>query len=271
MKFMLIHTLDESTHQNEEQCGVPDELASWATEMVGRGIELDGARLHPSSAATSVRRRDGQTLVVDGPFAETKEQVAGYDLLECTDLDEAIAVAAAHPTTNVGSIEVRPLGDGAPTVDLPDPDPAKQRYLLLICAETGDAPEAPEAPETSETSDRAAEVTNAEDAADADRYPSSVPQPAEEEEEDIDVWVNDLDSRGVRLFGWELQHPSTAVTVRRQNGRPITVDGPFAETKEQIAGYDLLECTDLDEALAAAAAHPVAAFGTVEVRPLWAE
>jgi hypothetical protein len=256
MKFMLIHTLDESTHANEEECSVPVELESWATEMVDRGIELDGGRLYPTTSATSVRRRDGQTLVVDGPFAETKEQVAGYDLLECRDLDEAIAVAAAHPTINVGSIEVRPLEDGAPTVDLPDRDPAKQRYLLLICAAMGAA-------------------EHVEDAAHADRDPGRDPgAPGDadsgEDDEDIDRWVNDLDSRGVRLFGWPLQHPSTAVTVRRQDGRAITVDGPFAETKEQIAGYDLLECTDLDEALAAAAAHPVASVGTVEVRPLWA-
>ncbi|SRR5580765_467842 len=255
MKFMLIHTLDESAFPNEEECGVPVELESWATEMVGRGIELDGARLHPVSSATSVRRRDGRTLVVDGPFAETKEQVAGYDLLECRDLDEAIAVAAAHPTTAVGSIEVRPLEDGAPTVDLPEPDPARQRYLLLICAAMGAAP--------------------VEDAAHADRDPGHDPghpghDSDQDDDEDIDRWVDDLDSRGVRLFGWPLQHPSTAVTVSRPNGRTMTVDGPFAETKEQIAGYDLLECTDLDEALAAAAAHPVASFGTVEVRPLWA-
>ncbi|MEO7069126.1 MAG: YciI family protein, partial [Nostocoides sp.] len=229
-------------------------------EMEGRGVLLHGDRLRYVSTATTVRVRSSELLVSDGPFAETKEQVAGYDLLECRDLDEAIAVAAAHPTTGVGSIEVRPLQVGAPTVDLPEPDSAKQRYLLLICAAMG------------LPTDAALSAAPPEGAADSDRTPAHERESGadHDEDEDIDRWVDDLDSRGVRLFGWPLQHPSTAVTVRRQNGRTITLDGPFAETKEQIAGYDLLECADLDEALAAAAAHPVAAVGTVEVRPLWA-
>jgi hypothetical protein len=76
-----------------------------------------------------------------------------------------------------------------------------------------------------------------------------------------------MDGRGVRLFGSELQPPSSARTVRVRESRAIVTDGPFAETKEQIAGFDVLECADLDEAIDAAAKHPMARLGILEVRP----
>ncbi len=65
--------------------------------------------LHPTSAATTVRVRDGKTLTTDGPFAETKEQLSGFYMLQCKDLDEAIAIAARIPGAKVGSIEIRPI------------------------------------------------------------------------------------------------------------------------------------------------------------------
>jgi hypothetical protein len=80
------------------------------SEMVERlGVMRGGARLQPSATATTVRVRNGKTLLTDGPFAETKEQVGGYYLLDCKDLDQAIELAAKIPSAKHGSIEVRPL------------------------------------------------------------------------------------------------------------------------------------------------------------------
>ena len=73
------------------------------------GLLRGSARLQPTSAATTVRVRDGKTVTTDGPFAETKEQFGGYYLLDCKDLDQAIEMAAQIPTAKGGSIEVRPL------------------------------------------------------------------------------------------------------------------------------------------------------------------
>ena len=84
---------------------------------------------------------------------------------------------------------------------------------------------------------------------------------------DIDAWVAEMDGRGVRLFGSRLEPPGTARTVRVRESRVIVTDGPFADTKERIAGFDVLECADLDEAIDAAARHPMARAGTLEVRP----
>jgi hypothetical protein len=252
MKYMLIHAVDES-RLDDLPPQVETELAAWVDEMVGRGIELDGARLHPVSDATTVRAPGGDVQVTDGPFAETKEQIAGYDVIDCLDLDTAVAVAAAHPTLHVGAIEVRPFDAGMPDPEVPETvAEGKRRYLMLVCADMRRAMAEAAADPEAFAADRERETTTG----------ASV----EETNDDIDDWCDSVADR--RIYGWPLAFPDQAVTVRRVDGRIVTTDGPFAETKEQVAGYDLLECHDLDEALAAASTHPVAHGGVLEVRPV---
>jgi hypothetical protein len=86
---------------------------------------------------------------------------------------------------------------------------------------------------------------------------------------DIEEWLSSV--KDVRLDGERLQGASTATSVRARDGRPVVTDGPFAETKEQICGYDVIDVADLDEAIEIAARHPVAAWGTVEIRPFWTD
>ncbi len=249
MKYMLIHAVDES-RLGDPSPQVETELAAWEEEMVGRGIELDGARLFPTSDATTVRVPDGDIQVTDGPFAETKEQIAGYDVLDCPDLDTAIAVAAAHPTLSVGAIEVRAFDDGMPTPEVPETvAEGKRRYLMLVCADMR----------------RAMAATTAQ-APSPDLWDPPEPEQPDADD-DVERWIADAGPR--RIYGWALQFPNQAVTVRRVDGQVVTTDGPFAETKEQVAGFDLLECRDLDDAIAVAAGHPVAGGGALEIRPLW--
>jgi hypothetical protein len=89
-----------------EPCWMP-----WAREMEARGVVLhDGAQLRPVSTATTVRTSGDEVLVADGPFAETKEVILGYDVIECADLDEAIYAASRHPVARDGGVvEVRPI------------------------------------------------------------------------------------------------------------------------------------------------------------------
>ena len=96
--------------------------------------------------------------------------------------------------------------------------------------------------------------------------PASPPDVIDDDPED---WVDEMTTRGVRLFGEQLAPPSDATTVRIRNGDVLLTDGPFAETKELICGFDVIECRDLDEAIEVASKHPVARFGMVEVRPFW--
>lgn len=85
-----------------------DQVA-WLREMTDRGMFITGARLRPVATATTVQVRSGETLVSDGPLAETKEAIGGFVLLDCADLDEAIAAAAKHPVAAHGKVEIRPL------------------------------------------------------------------------------------------------------------------------------------------------------------------
>jgi hypothetical protein len=110
MKYLLFICADESVGLSP---GKEEEIASaaqaWVAEMEGRGVRLQGHELRSVSDATTVRVRDGEVLVADGPFAETKEQIAGFDIIEAADLDEAIEVASKHPVASFGTVEVRPF------------------------------------------------------------------------------------------------------------------------------------------------------------------
>jgi len=105
MKYLLMVCVDESVEVSEEEA-LPN---AWVEEMDGRGVRKFGSRLRPVSDATTVQVRGGEVLLSDGPFAETKEQMGGFDLIECKDLDEAIEVASKHPGAKFGKIELRPL------------------------------------------------------------------------------------------------------------------------------------------------------------------
>ena len=110
MRYMLLICGDESLSLTaDESADMARSTDAWVTEMDGRGIRVLGHRLRPVDDATTVRVQRGETLVADGPFAETKEQIAGFDVIECADLDEAIEVAAKHPVARYGTIEVRPF------------------------------------------------------------------------------------------------------------------------------------------------------------------
>ena len=82
-------------------------------------------------------------------------------------------------------------------------------------------------------------------------------------------WLDDVQSRGVWVTGDQLAPTRRARTIRVRDGKKLVTDGPFVETKEALGGFDILECASLDEAVEVAAAHPLAALGTIEVRPFW--
>jgi hypothetical protein len=112
MQYLMLIYANEN---NEPQPGTPeggallDAYWKFTGEVQERKLMLGSNALQPVSTATTVRVRDGKTLTTDGPFAETKEQLGGYYLLDCKDLDEAIAWAAKIPSAKYGSIEIRPV------------------------------------------------------------------------------------------------------------------------------------------------------------------
>ena len=100
---------------------------------------------------------------------------------------------------------------------------------------------------------------------------SALPIDEDGQEEEPFPWVDDLRARGIWQIGDQLAPARRARTVRVREGKTIVTDGPFAETKESVGGFDLIECDSFDEAVAIAASHPVAEGGTIEVRPLWGQ
>ena len=118
MKYALLIYASEQdwANQSEEESQAQfQEYMTFTKDIVDRGIYKGGEALQPIATATTVRVRDGETLTTDGPFAETKEQLGGFYLIEAKDLDEAIEIAGRIPDVRRGSIEVRPVME----VDMP--------------------------------------------------------------------------------------------------------------------------------------------------------
>jgi hypothetical protein len=238
MNYVLLIGSDHKTTAEELEV-MRREVPGWVEEMDGRGVRLLGRELELPETAVTVRVREGETLISDGPFAETKEFVAGLDLLECADLDVAMEVAAKHPTSWFHMIEIRPfrdalrLGEKVSAFARMD-DSAGRPYLLIMWV--GDESVADQAV----LGERSA-------------------------------WRQDVEARGVYVLGNALEGPDTATTVRVRDGETRLEDGPFIQTKEFIAGIEVVRAADQREAIELAAAHPLARSQAIEVRPFWSE
>jgi hypothetical protein len=237
MKYLLI-VCAGGPLAPEDLAVMQREVPGWVEEMDDRGVRLLGRELEPPQAASTVRVRDGEALVSDGPFAETKEFMAGFDVLECADLDEAIEVAARHPSSWSKMIEIRPFMDGLrlgeeASAFARGEDGAARPYLLIM-------------------------------------WMGGTPAAAFDDQAVMDegeAWRLEVEARGQQILGNALQGTDTATTVRVRNGETLLSDGPFIETKEFIAGIDVVRCVDRQQAIALAAAHPIARYYAIEVRP----
>jgi hypothetical protein len=241
MEYLLLICVDETAQLTpEESAAIPAATDTWVAEMNGRRVRREGRPLGPVREGATVRVRDGEVLLSDGPFAETKEQIAGYDVVDCSSLDEAIEVAAKHPVASFGVVEVRAFSPAGwwRSADSREPGEGPQ-YLMIHCV------------------DEAAELGPADDC--------TVPgTPAARA---LQAWDDETYASGVKLAGGRLELTGTARTVRVRDGEVLISDGPFAETKEQVAGLNILTCPSLAQAVEIAAQHPTARIGTIEVRP----
>jgi hypothetical protein len=109
MKYVLLICDDEVDAPSNEDLDADPAHQAWEADLARRGAEIAGVRLRPTVDATTVRVRGGETLVSDGPFAETKDFVGGVVILDCANLDEAIEIAAGHVYARRGSVEIRPV------------------------------------------------------------------------------------------------------------------------------------------------------------------
>jgi hypothetical protein len=118
MRYLLLICWDAEKMDAQDEPDPTDtsdeESFPWLDDVQARGIWVTGDQLAPPRRARSVRVRDGKTMVTDGPFAETKEAVGGFDVIKCGSLEEAVEIASAHPLAQIGTIEVRPLWGSSP-------------------------------------------------------------------------------------------------------------------------------------------------------------
>jgi hypothetical protein len=109
VRYMLMITDDGAERLSPAEIDATPEFTAWLADVESRGASRVGTLLRPPAEAVTVRVREGRTLRTDGPFAETKEHVAGVEIVECADLDEAIAIASTHPAAGRHPIEIRPF------------------------------------------------------------------------------------------------------------------------------------------------------------------
>jgi hypothetical protein len=198
------------------------EMANYTEKLVQAGALLGCERLQPSSTGTRVRCTNGKLSVIDGPFAETKELVAGICLIQANSKEEAIAWAKRIPLQE-GEVEVRPLfekpcvpADSAEKVARPTRKPGTIRYMAL---------------------------------AKADRDTEAGVRPGEKVQAAIGAFMEEAIKAGVKISGDGLQASSTGARVRFSGSERIMIDGPFAETKELVAGYAILQFCSKAEAI----------------------
>jgi hypothetical protein len=228
MYFMMFVVGDPTGVRDDDET-----LGAWLEEGKRRGIRVHGAWLHGADRARTVRFRDGEVLVSDGPFTASDEWIVGFDILSADSIDDALDYAARHPMAHSGSIEVRefwPLARRRAKARPPRGRPGSTRYFMFVATDT-----------------------------DPDQSPGGY---------SIREWVSEMTERGITIDGDRLRPAEDARTIRVRSGQTIVTDGPFTESKEWVAGYDLLQRVDLDEAIEVASKHPMARAGRLELRPV---
>lgn len=232
MRYVLFIATDPAGEKDES------DVEEWVREGAERGIRLDGNGLQPPREAKIIRQRKGEVLVTDGPFPEAAEWIAGYDLIEAADLDEAIDYASRHPMATAGRIEIRPV-DALVVDGKPEPTPydigwSNPRFMAIYRADP-----------------TAEQVDDAEDKV-------------------IDEILEGREQTGRESVGIRLRLPDDATLVRKRGGELLVTDGPYAEVEEWVAGVGFFD-GEWDEVIDLLGHSTLARIGCVELREFWRE
>lgn len=242
MRYMLLVYSPESAWTTEEWTACVVASSKICQELQAQGRFIAASPLQPVATATTVRIRQGQTLVTSGPFAETTEQFGGFFLIDVPDLDAAIAIAARLPAAGKGTVEVRPvfvLPDlPAEQLSARSDHGAQAAPFMLLCYD------------------------------DEQAWNALGPEALRAAQAEAAALVRTLDARGQYLSASPLHPIATATSVRIRQGKLLVSDGPFAETREFLGGYFLIHARDLNDVITVASKHPGARVGSVEIRRL---
>ena len=235
MRFMML----VKATKDFEAGVLPDEkllseMAKWTAELVKAGARLESGRLQPSSQGVRVRYANGKLTVTDGPFAESKELIAGFCLIQAPSREEAIAWAKRVPFQE-GEIEVRPLYElfDFPVDAAEKPDGWREKEEQIRAAPPARKP----------GTVRYLGIVKADRDTEAGVLPDQKLLAA------MGAFMEEGVKSGVFLSGEGLQPSSKGARVRFSGSKRLVTDGPFAETKELVAGYAILQFTSKAEAI----------------------
>jgi hypothetical protein len=226
-----------------DQEAMMEECFSYDDELRRNGHWLDGGgALKSIRTAKSLRRKDGKVIVTDGPFAETKEHLGGFGVLEASDMDQAVELMLKHPGVRYGSFEIRPINEQIsehckPAADSPDVLAEGTKFICLGYWNEKNW-----------------------NAMSAGEQEAMI--------EECKAYGEVLQQHGHWVGGEALESARTAKTLHPEGRKVIVTDGPFAETKEQLGGVAVYKFRDMQQAVEAWSNHPCLGAGDVlELRP----
>ncbi len=247
MKFLCLGYADEKKWEalsKGEQDAMMEECFAYddVLRKNGHSWAEGGEALQSSRTAKTLRWKGGKVVVTDGPYAETKEQLGGFGVLEARDMNEAIELMLKHPGVRFGPFEIRPADETNPECSTPGAAPANtkeetEKFLCLGYME---------------------------------EKKWDVMSKSEQEAfmKECLAYDDMLRKNGNWVGGEALQYVRTAKTLRWKDGKALVTDGPYAETKEQLGGVVVLAAKDLNHAVELMSKHPGVRLGVhLEIRP----
>lgn len=226
MEFMLLFTEPKGAPTPDP--GGMAEMKKYSAELASRGILRRGAPLERASDSATVRVRDGKAFVSDGPFAESKEIIGGFWIVDAADRDQAIAIARRCPHARHGVVEVHPIQQRLTYADSKQATP----FLLAFRMEPG------------------------------------LTDPDRAKLREMIAFGEGLALDGTQIETAPLANDPPPARIETRGGKTLVTDGPFAESKEGVGGYSVVRVADRAEAIELAKRYPHARWGPVEVREI---
>jgi hypothetical protein len=257
MKFICLGFLVEEhwdALSKAEQDALIEECFAYDDQLLKDGRWLDGGQaLQSARTAKTLRWKNGQTIVTDGPFAETKDQLGGIGVLEARDMDQAVELMSKHPGVRMGPFEIRPVNEESLERQQQWEESEEGRSLMAS------------AKATKAKTMKFGCLGYLEEGS----WDKIAPNEREAMVTEVIAFDQARRKSGHWISGMALRGAATAKTLRSNGGGVSVTDGPYAETKEQLGGIVVNAIADMDRAVEVLSQHPALKFGVViEIRPI---
>lgn len=271
MKFVCLPHATEKDWEafaKGEPEALVEEWFAYDAELRKNGHWLAGGNaLQSARTAKTLRWKDGKVIVTDGPFAETKELLGGFGMLEARDMEQAVLLMSKHPAIRLGVVEIRPVNEESLQRQCEWEESPEGRSIVAAATCTPSAAQGtPNAVASAQGKTKRFACLGYIQEGNWDTIP-----PCEREAMMAEVIAFDIARRrsGHWISGIGLQGPGTAKTLCSTSGKATVTDGPYAETKEQLGGVVVNAIEDMNRAVEVLSTHPALRMGVViEIRPI---